>query len=173
MNEHLVPLLTSYYLKSTNSYYFWWRSMKLHNWSKYINFRKDTRGFRRAVSCLKDVSERMCHLHNHGKCHADFKSNNVLIDEADRVSICDFCFAQTPLLLIENFEIAVIFCPPEAIQTTEGQAFVEGFPLDRYILVIVILEMFPCHSSVLTVAQQVPLKFRWSSDIYPALFGIL
>lgn len=73
------------------------------------NFRKDSTGFKRAVSYLKDVAEGLSYLHNSGICHADLKSNNILNDAADRASICDIGFAQKSQLLIENYGVPVIF----------------------------------------------------------------
>lgn len=104
-NDHLVPVLASYYFKSTDTYVFMMKKYEvtLLKQIQDINFRKDTRGFKRTVSYLKDMASGLSHMHSREICHADVKTINVLIDETDKASICDFSYAQKPLLLIDNY----------------------------------------------------------------------
>lgn len=174
-NEHLVPLLATYYLKSTNTYAFIMKKYEftLLQQMQDINFRKDARGFRRTVSYLKDVADGLSYLHRRGICHADIKANNILIDETDKASICDFGYAQKPLLLIDNYGVPAMYCPPEAKQITEGRTYVDGFHLDQYTLGILAVEIFTFLSLIRIAGQKDPLKIKWSTDIYPVLFDIL
>lgn len=76
-------------------------------------------------------------------------------------------------MLIDNYDVPATYCPSEAKQMTENRALVNGFQLDQYIVGILTLKMFTCHSLIRTIRQKDPQKFNWLSDVYPVLLDIL
>lgn len=71
MNEHLVPLLSSYYFKSTDTEVFTMKKYQTTSLEKAedIHFRKYFKGFRKVESYLKDVVNGLSYMYYCEICH--------------------------------------------------------------------------------------------------------
>ena len=69
-----------------------------------------------SVAC--DIADAMSYLHDSGVVHRDLKPQNILIDEEDRASVCDFGNARFQGHKTQDFGGTLMYSAPEILQNS-------------------------------------------------------